>query len=187
MKTLKFFLIPALLLFLAACTEDVPTPADVPDGSAAIDVRAKESVTKPMKIWVEATIDYSVARKPCDCDPPCGVTIPAKGWMRGHATHMGKLNRMESPWEHGTCDLAENKIVITGSHGIWTGANGDQIWWEGDYEVFFNGNFSADLDIVGGTGRFEGAVGNVRGDDGVTDPETGYGSGTAQGWVTVFK
>ncbi len=57
MKTLRFFLIPALLLFLAGCVEDVPAPADgLLDGTEAIDVRAKESVTVPMRIWVEETI-----------------------------------------------------------------------------------------------------------------------------------
>ena len=184
MKTLKFFLIPALLLFLAACVEDVPTPADVPDGSAAIDVRGKESVTLPMKGWVEESI-ITGEMKDCECDPPCpGLSIPAGGWMRGHATHLGKFNVMESTWEHGSCNLVGNKIVITGSNGIFCGANGDQIWWEGDYEVFFTGAYTADLDIVGGTGKFEGAFGNVKG---YSDGSGAYGSGYAEGWITIFK
>lgn len=186
MKTLRFFMIPALLLFVAACVKDVPTPADVPDGSAAIDVRTNESTTLPMKIWLEATIDYSAGRIDCEAPFP-GLSVPAKGWMRGIANNLRRLNMLESPWEHGTCELMGDRILITGSHGIWTGTDGDQIWWEGDYEVLFNGNFSADLDIVGGTGRYEGATGNVKGENGVTDPATGYGSGSAQGWVTIFK
>ena len=189
MKTLKFFLIPALLFFLAACTEDVPAPAGVLDEQEAIDLRARGSITKPMKLWIEAITDESLGAVGCTAPFP-GVAVPAGGWMQGHATHLGKLDRLESPWAHGSCELILDEnwnpvmVAISGSHGAWAGANGDQIWWEGSYESYLDGTFSADLDIVGGTGRFEGATGNVKG-IGHVDPVTSYAVGSPEGYITI--
>ncbi|MCK6691598.1 MAG: hypothetical protein L6Q97_05790 [Thermoanaerobaculia bacterium] len=93
---------------------------------------------------------------------------------------------------NGNCELIfdENwqpvKIAIRGSHGHWTGANGDQLDWEGSYEAFFDGTFTADLDIVGGTGRFERATGNIKG-GGYNDPETGYAVSEGKGYITILK
>jgi hypothetical protein len=180
MKTFKFFLITAVLFFLAGCMKDTVVPV----GEEALEFRTPKSVTVPMKVWVEGSIvNEELVSKPCDLP---GFTIPPGGWMRGHATHLGKFNVQESTWEHGSCNvyMNEGKLIITGSEGILAGANGDQIWWKGDYEVFFTGAYSTDLDIVGGTGRFEGATGNVKG---YSDGSGAYGSGYGEGWITIFK
>jgi hypothetical protein len=180
MKTFKFFLIPAMLFFLAGCVKDTAVPAD----AEALEFRAPESVTVPMKVWVEESyVNEELPRKPCDIPGP---TIPAGGWMRGHATHLGTFNVQESTWEHGVCNVypSENKLVITGSEGIFAGANGEQIWWKGDYEVFFTGGYSVDMNIVGGTGRFESATGTLHG---YSDGSGAYGSGYAEGWITIYK
>ncbi|MBK8706293.1 MAG: hypothetical protein IPN33_23835 [Saprospiraceae bacterium] len=192
MKKIQFFLTGALLLFLAGCQKDLPVPADVTNEQEALvqngstlDFRAKEYVTKPIKAWVEAITDYSQGGLDCG--------LPNKaGWMQGNATHLGKLNMLESPWEHGSCEVIFDeywnpvKILITGSQGHWTGANGDRLEWEGSYESFFDGTFTGDLDIIGGTGKFTGAFGNVKG-GGYVDPETGYAVSTAEGWITIPK
>ena len=186
----------ALLLFLAGCQKDLPVPADVTNeqealvqnGPTTLDFRAKEYVTKPMKLWVEAITDLNQGGISC---VPAGVA-PKGGWMQGHATHLGVLNALESPWEHGSCVLVfdENgnpvKVAISGSHGTWTSANGDKLFWEGSYESFFDGTFTGDLDITGGTGKFTGAFGNVKG-GGYVDPETGYAVSTAEGYIAIPK
>ncbi len=71
-------------------------------------------------------------------------------------------------------------------HFSLTAANGDILFWQGVYEAFPDGTFSADMDFTGGTGRFENASGNVFG-IGHTDPETGYAVGTAEGYITMLK
>ncbi len=180
MKTFKCLLITAVLFLLAGCVKDTVVPA----GEEGMEFRAPKSVTVPMKVWVEESlVNEELAKKACDLP---WVTIPPGGWMRGHATHLGKFKVMESTWEHGSCNvyMNEGKLIITGSEGIFAGANGDQVRWKGDYEVYFAGGYSADLDIVGGTGRFENAIGNIKG---YSDGSGAYGSGYAEGWIKIFK
>ncbi|MCB9282844.1 MAG: hypothetical protein H6563_02125 [Lewinellaceae bacterium] len=183
MKAYFFFLFAGLLL--AGCTSDMLAPAD---DSAGLEFRKKEYVTKPMTMWLEAITDYSLGSISC---LPAG-NVPAGGWMRGHATHMGQFNMEESPWAHGSCQLVFDpsgnlvKVLIEGSNGHWTAANGDVLNWQGTYESFLDGTFSADLNFAGGTGSFEGATGNVFG-FGYVDPETGNAVGTAEGYITMLR
>ncbi|MBK7409913.1 MAG: hypothetical protein IPJ40_18810 [Saprospirales bacterium] len=182
MKTHFFFLFAVLLV--AGCTSDMLAPAD---DSAGLEFRKKEYVTKPMTMWLEAARDP--AQDFIYCLP--GV-FPAGGWMQGHATHMGQFIAEESPWAHGSCEMVLDangnfvKFVISGSHGHWTAANGDVLNWEGTYEVFPDLTFSADMDFAGGTGKFDGATGNVFG-FGHNDLETGLAIGTAEGYITILK
>jgi hypothetical protein len=140
-----------------------------------------------MKMWIEAITDPTQGVIRCI---PFGA-FSAGGWMQGHATHMGEINPQGSPWHHGSCSLIFDaggfvKGVIEGSKGHWTAANGDILKWKGRYEAFPDGTFSADLNFDGGTGKFEGATGNVFG-FGHNDPETGYAVGLAEGWITIPK
>lgn len=196
MKTIRFLIIATLLLFIAGCQKDLPAPANVtdeqtaimPDGSSELDFRAKEYVTKPMKLWLEATIDPTQGTIGCI---PFGA-FPAGGWMQGHATHMGQIILQGSPWNHGTCYMVFDsngdfvKGVIEGSYGQWTAANGDVLKWKGTYEAFPDGTFSADFNFDGGSGKFEGATGNAFG-IGHNDPVTGNAVGVAEGWITIPK
>lgn len=181
MKTRFLILLAALLM--AGCTSDMLAPAGDADD---LEFRAKKYVTKPMTMWLEAAIDPTQGTISCI---PFGA-FPAGGWMQGHATHMGQLDPAGSPWNHGSCYMVFNangqfvKAVIEGSHGQWMAANGDILFWEGVYEVFPDGTYSADMDFTGGTGRFENASGNVFG-IGQNDPETGLAVGTAEGYITM--
>ena len=189
MKISRVVSIFALLLALAGCTKDGLAPASEQDGVVAS--RAKEYVTKPIELRVEAITDPSSGRIAC-LPANTGASAPAAGWMQGHITHLGQLNMPQSPLAHVNCELVfdENwhplKVVIRGSHGYWTGANGDRLDWAGSYESYLDGTFSGDLDIVGGTGRFEGATGNLKG-SGYVDPETGYAVSTGKGYITIPK
>lgn len=183
MKTIHFFLTAALLFLFAGCAKDSLAPVE-----DNLEFRAKEYVTKPMTMWIEAITDPAQGVISCI---PFGA-FPAGGWMQGHATHMGQLIAEESPWNHGSCYLVFDpngnfvKGVIEGSHGQWMAANGDILFWQGVYEAFPDGTFSADMDFTGGTGRFENASGNVFG-VGQNDPETGYAVGTVEGTITMLK
>lgn len=189
MKIIRVVSTFALLFVLAGCSKDSLTPVSVQD--AMVSPRAREYVTKPIELRVEAITDPSSGR--IACQPlNTGASAPAAGWMQGHITHLGLLNMPESPWAHGSCELIfdENwkpvKVVIRGSHGRWTGANGDRLDWQGSYESYLDGTFSGDLDIVGGTGRFEGATGNLKG-NGYVDPQTGYAVSRGEGYITIPK
>ena len=188
MKTNHFLLTSILLLFSTGCTKEALAPEIDP---SALELRAKEYVTVPMKMWIEALTDFSLGGIAC-LPENSGVYMPAGGWMQGHATHMGQLQMPESPWAHGSCELVFDEngnltmIAISGSHGHWTGANGDRLYWEGRYESYLDGTFFADLDIVSGTGKFADATGNVKG-LGYVDPETGYAVGAPEGHLKILK
>ncbi len=63
------------------------------DDQNELELRAKEYVTKPMTMRLEAITDPAKGIITCF---PFGA-FPAGGWMQGNATHMGQLITEDSP------------------------------------------------------------------------------------------
>ena len=110
---------------------------------------AKDGV--PFKGVIEGTEDFTFL------DPPVeGVNLRISGSGGGNATHLG---RFTATWDGDITFGIPDSLVIH----CFVAANGDEIWSVGlaagtppDPDQFVVGHF----DIVGGTGRFDGATGS---------------------------
>ncbi|MEX1288735.1 MAG: hypothetical protein AB1Z57_12405 [Acidimicrobiia bacterium] len=94
----------------------------------------------------------------------------------GTITHLGRVT-----WEAEHC-FYDDFMSFGASELTITAANGDQLF--GTYTGSMTGptTWLDDLTIVGGTGRFEGATGEVA-ESGWYDPDTEYMEITGEGWI----
>ena len=101
---------------------------------------------RPFKATLVGELSFAIET---DCPNPMGVLTMTHS--SGNATHMGNVT---ADWAH--CPTAEGFL---GSSVDMVGANGDLIHIRYD-EVLSGTTFTAYIE--GGTGRFEGAVGEVQ-------------------------
>lgn len=111
----------------------------------------------------------------------------------GNMTHLGKIS--------GTVGTGVINIDFATRIGIFTtapdidyifAANGDELWTQSTLTLLFNETFTGatytgGFEIIGGTGRFEGATGNLAINDGVyfiDDNGVDTYTHTAQGLIT---
>ncbi len=150
-----------MALALAACAFLLVTP-----------VNAKNKVTKPFKIQGTAIVQI------LSVTPPPGALFCTLAKETGEATHLGKYQ-------------AEGNGVFTlsstgSSQGhyaksIYTAANGDEMWVEADiYDVNTDAvagtcAFKMKAKIIGGTGRFDGATGELDELSAIGDYDTAKG------------
>ena len=100
---------------------------------------AKDKVTRPFKMSAHSQMVVDLT----GCDPmyaPFGCAYVAHA--EGVATHMGQVTAYETG------------IVAPMTWGVMTAANGDELFYD------FN-SMSSVVTITGGTGRFEGATGEI--------------------------
>jgi hypothetical protein len=100
---------------------------------------AKDQVTRPFKMSAHSQMVVDLT----SCDPmyaPFGCAYVAHA--EGVATHMGQVTAYEAG------------IVAPMTWGVMTAANGDELFYD------FN-SMSSVVTITGGTGRFEGATGEI--------------------------
>lgn len=150
----------ALLLITAACDGESFDPADATRPAlATANGRADGTVTVPMEVratlfWV---VDQSGEALEL-CDPLPGLAV---GSGAGEATHMGRFQVLLL--DHCSIDLAVAPPVIDGGGRFeWAAADGSTI--SGTCAFLFlppeQGGFFTIL-VEGGTGRFEGATGQL--------------------------
>ena len=145
--------IAALLIGIAACQKDDSSSAS---NSSQGENTLKNVVTRPFHDHSTGTIAI-VYSEGNGCYPEYAQT---QFIGSGNGTHIGN-----SSDEFYVCSNAEG--VLSGPfYGTLTAANGDKIYFsQSDMSVFVfideYGNVSGEFDIIGGTGRFEGATGHV--------------------------
>lgn len=167
MKNLKFiFPIFLLGLFLAGCSVDEgPLPSDVEP------LAEEESALKGAKKHaVPFKSKFEMWGEPILPTPPDDF-YHQRLWGNGKATHMGKAT-IEIPDEALSFNFGVDPPVATATdvECILTGANGDELWFR--YSSVSDPTMvplvpgviivkDADGVIWGGTGKFEGASGNI--------------------------
>lgn len=172
MKThVKLLFMMAVISLVASCDK---TGDLVSDGQAELKRAQPITVTVPFEAHMLGTVTNIDPENP-ECDGYyCQVTVETKGT----ATHMGKV--------HTTlifCALGPDDPNIPGEDHIFTGcqaelvaANGDKLFIEGeggsvitgrteDHPEYVVDYFKYKIFIRGGTGKFEGASGELQADD----------------------
>ncbi|MBD0851169.1 hypothetical protein [Maribacter arenosus] len=158
----------AMLLFAYSCSQETSLdPTESLEAHSAKSSKAKKA-TRAIRGKINNDADPSVA--PVPCDDPSGLEIGlSTNFIYGNMTHLGKIQ----PGSFGrpiVCEtfLAEGKIVSVYEVN-YIGAHGDEIRTRENTIIIFNpedptfntGTFEGTIEIIGGTGRFEGATGNM--------------------------
>lgn len=150
-KIMNIAAIATLLLALAACQKD---SSSVSNSSQDETTLKKKAVTRPFKTHDTGTIGI-VYGPENECYPNFSQ-IQFTG--TGTGTHVGNHTG-----EWYVC-MNQQGGLEGAFYGTMTAANGDQIYFsQPDPTVFTidaEGNVTGNFDIVGGTGRFEGATGH---------------------------
>ncbi|HMB94097.1 MAG TPA: hypothetical protein VKP65_24830 [Rhodothermales bacterium] len=177
MRFLSFLISVVLLVSLSTgCGDPAPTAVSAsPDGDVLAASkkantwgRSNGAVTLPLKaVFFSDETGFTP-------DPTCGVAPPyfrvtQEGF--GEATHLGRFTFYATFCVDATDVLdgmltAGESIPYFDGFGTLTAANGDELWIELAGEILpvddpvFEYQFSDPFDVVGGTGRFDGASGS---------------------------
>lgn len=154
----RVFFVVLLSIFALGCEK----LADVtPMESEQLELKKGEIVV-PAKCWFTTVLDPTIPFVTC-VPEEYGVKIPGGGWMKGHETHGGKLNEELSKWNIPGCYLGPGPDQLTEIvTGIHTVANGDSYFYEGTLTInYVTGALTGEIDITGGTGKYEDATGHV--------------------------
>ena len=190
MKTL--IKLSGLLLFLlVGCTldqgmDELNAPA-LTKSKDQVELQAQEPKTVTVAWKCEFASDPDRSLSPLQCNPlPASMFIGGGGWVRGNATHLGKVNQAESHYINTGCDLNPVLMQLTGwVEGKITGANGDYFYYSGFAVTQLpEGTFEGDIVMDDGTGKFEGGKGAVY-MIGSIDFTTGIMTWKGEGTVTL--
>jgi hypothetical protein len=174
MKKLTIIAFAAALL--AACSKD--SLETNPSASSTNLGAAKVSVARPFTANFFATADANASIPPTSCsgDLP-GFSAP-DFLISGIATHLGQMNAAVSRLHHVGCDLSFATMLLTTNVTVdLVASDGDVVHCSGDdvvnvasllMQTGTTGSITGTWNIIGGTGRFEGATGIIT-IDGVVD------------------
>jgi hypothetical protein len=150
MKTLKI-----VLVILAVIFSGFARDSQVTQSGAAV----------PMKFDGVILTNPSAGLTECT---PKGEPYPfiahsRTGWLKGNQTHGGKLITELSTWEITSCNTDFGTMLNTSQiNGVNTVANGDAYYFTCVMTVnIISNDVTLDIDITGGTGRYEGATGQM--------------------------
>ncbi|MEY8020429.1 hypothetical protein AB8P51_06350 [Muriicola sp. SD30] len=185
-------------IFVLSCTQD--TEIDPAEDLTSVNAKSSKGkkATRAWKGNFTNVGDFSIPL--VDCNPvEAGVSLPTN-FISGNMTHLGKI-QMGSYGrpQPGTCNLTGPNTADVVFHVNYIGAHGDMITTVEhvtltiDFEADPNGltgSFDNTLDengnripitILSGTGRFEGATGELYFKDAIFLPDPN-GPGTISSW-----
>ena len=179
----KLFFLPLLALALA-CQDTTPVEpalAISPDEGLVQNAARGVKVMKPVPIKVEGDwwiLDYDYTQCEGEADL---VSVFMEGVLQ--VTHLGRSGVAFSACWTPTLDFVSTQGTITA-------ANGDELHFRGSaaldgttHPFFPDGTWTiGPVSIIGGTGRFENAVGEYNG-HGTYDGATG-GTWISEGWIS---
>jgi hypothetical protein len=119
----------------------------------------KEDVVVPMKFWLSIFPVHSTGDIAC-IPEEAGITLAKYGYLKGHQTHGGQFIPELSTWEITNCSLSPG-LSVSQVNGTITVANGDSYTWNCIMTISVTGSVALDATITGGTGRFDGATGEI--------------------------
>jgi hypothetical protein len=149
MKTLKILLVLVAVLL----------------SGFAQNTKGPETGVKPMKFDGVIITNPSSGATVCapEGQPYPYIAHARTGWLTGNQTHGGKLIMEQSTWEISSCstDFATG-LNTSQISGVNTVANGDSYTFTCIMTVnIFTNDVIINLNIIGGTGIFEGATGQM--------------------------
>ncbi len=161
-------LVPTLAV---GCGEDLIAPD--PPTSEALRTHEAAFAPAPLGAQPDVCVPFTTSGSAGSVEisggpPPAPLEITLSS--EGHATHLGRYSGSAS----FVVMFPSPTAAVFDGGGSFTGANGDEVYFEFSGDFFpgpVNGGLG-DYDIVGGTGRFEGA--------------TGSGAFIAEGGTTTF-
>jgi len=166
-------------LLATACHGRGPDAAGVTGPVAHVAGPASSVHGEGAMVTVPIKGTWDNAESPPVANPPAGCLLAIETTQTGNATHLGQFTGaggtcvtgqdgpLQTPpfWDHAA---APPYLVMDFTNEmVWTAANGDQLWLRPNGGVFVmsgsNGATSVrgHLTIAGGTGRFEGASGEM--------------------------
>jgi hypothetical protein len=173
-----------IIFFAISCEKDfLFTESDQTD---QIELK-KATVHVPMKCWFTTVADYSLDMITCSPEE-MGVAVLSGGFMKGHATHGGKLKTELSCWRILDCEFDYEQGQMTGYiEGKNTVANGDYYFYTGVLHIsVMTGMLSGEIIMDDGVGKFKGVTGNLV-IDGVHNFELNEAVFTANGFCTFVR
>lgn len=154
MRTLKILLV-LVAVILSGFSKDSQA-----DENVLLKKRSDAGVVVPLKFHGGTMPDLSSGRTVCT-PAEYGASIVRSGWMQGEQTHGGKLIPEQSRWEIPSCTFNGTETV-SDCYGTITVANGDSYFFTAIMTINpFTRAVSCNVNIIGGTGRFEGATGQL--------------------------
>lgn len=160
-KSILGIAVVALFLFTTSCSqESVLEPIDNLEAHTLKSPNAKKATRA---IRGKINNDATTSDIPPNMD--CGFPLSAND-IFGNMTHLGKIQ----PESYGIpifCEFAGPLSLNTVYLVNYIGAHGDEIQTREmvtitfDDDTFFTGSFDGDIEIIGGTGRFEEATGHM--------------------------
>jgi len=186
MKRIIFLLIGILMLSVACQDEFIET--DNSQECSTKSAKVEKIKTFHIKGHIEAIPNFDLP--PISCVPiEYDIILPASGWVSGHENIVGKFVQEESFYEKDLCEISitpEGPVVYSHANVEITRSNGDKVFVENHTWINVEtGDISGYNELIGGTGRFEGAVGHADMLNAVMDPETGIASWDEDGYITL--
>ena len=122
------------------------------------------------------------------CIPPeAEIAVPEINAVEGNTTHLGILDRDQSPLLVVDCNLnfddPEDPKVITILDITLRNKNGDGVRLLGQSTISLSGPASGNYEIIEGFGKFYGATGSAN-TTGLFNPEAGSAAFSVKGMVT---
>lgn len=165
LKTISYLAVLALIAMVISCSQE--TTMDGTENLEAHTVKSSKAAkaTRAIrgKINNDATTNPAI---PPNTD--CGFPLNAND-IFGNMTHLGKI-QPESYGRPTSCTFGGPGILITTYEVNYIGAHGDEIRTLENTTIICDdptdptcptGTFEGTIEIVGGSGRFEGAEGNM--------------------------
>ena len=180
MKTLRLVLVSFIVLFssLGCEREDLDNLNDSARGVEELKMVPFKGkfVSTPADVVVIGCADIN----------PTGVVLPAAVFniVSGNATHLGKIDQMNSPLLVEECSFDSQTGFLTVTLNITVkNKKGDGIRFLGVSNISVEGPASGNYDIVEGFGKFENAAGTLT-TTGFFNGETGVANFSADGYIT---
>ena len=173
-------LLLAAALFLVGCDDASPTdPLSSSTQEFGLLERFSPKAERMVPIhWAYYMRVASFEMLPCEAPPGVTMAIPRYWSASGRMTHLGRLNPAQSRAQFNSCVMNfvdGNPVSLVGEAEVWlVGANGDEVALKGTLtRSFLDGSCLGEWDIMGGTGRFEGASGWMKTSERPVDNGTG--------------
>jgi len=161
-KTIFGIAFMAVFMFMSSCSQE--TVLDNPENLEGI--AAKSENTKKATRAIRGKINNDATTSDIPPNTDCGFDLTAND-IFGNMTHLGKIQ----PYSYGrpmSCAPGTEPGTLETFYLVnYIGAHGDEIRTEEtvtiifDDDTFLTGTFEGTIKIVGGSGRFEGATGNM--------------------------
>ena len=99
---------------------------------------------------------------PVACTPDNFPVLAGGGWIDGYGSLLGNVNEELSSYESISCEFDPSTLSVTGfGQGQMVGANGDMYFIDIVESLDLTTmNFTGDVYLTGGTGKFEDAEGH---------------------------